>query len=68
MIGLEFSKFSVYGAKNVGVSCLTQTKRRLKVGKNFSDRNQGYNIGLSVTVNNKEDLDIYRFHPDHILF
>jgi hypothetical protein len=40
--------------------------RRLKVGKNFSDRNQGYNIGLSVTVNNKEDLDIYRFHPDHV--
>ena len=39
---------------------------RIKVGKNFSDRNKGYNIGLSVTLKNEAALEEYRFHPDHV--
>ena len=40
--------------------------QRIRVGKNFSDRSQGYTIGLSVTLKNKAALEEYRFHPDHV--
>ena len=39
---------------------------RLKVGRNFSQRNQGYGIGLSVTLSDETSLEIYRDHPDHV--
>ena len=39
---------------------------RLRVGRNFSQRNQGYGIGLSVTLNDETSLEIYRDHPDHV--
>ena len=40
--------------------------KRLKVGRNFSQRNQGYEIGLSVTLNDEASLNTYRDHPDHV--
>ena len=40
--------------------------KRLKVGRNFSQRNQGYGIGLSVTLDDEASLKIYRDHPEHV--
>ncbi len=38
----------------------------LSVGKNFSDRSQGYQIGLRVQLNSHTDLEAYRNHKDHL--
>lgn len=35
-------------------------------GLNFTDRNQGYNIGLAVRLKTREDIMRYREHPDHV--
>ncbi len=37
----------------------------LTVGRNFSPRNQGYDIGLVVRFENREALDVYLPHPAH---
>lgn len=39
--------------------------KSLSVGKNFCDRNKGYQIGLRVTFENKKGLDDYQVHPAH---
>ena len=38
----------------------------LSVGKNFSERSKGFNIGLRVMLESEEDLNTYRNHPDHV--
>lgn len=37
----------------------------LSVGKNFSERGQGFGIGLVVRFENREALDAYIPHPAH---
>lgn len=37
----------------------------LSVGRNFSDRNQGYDIGLVVRFVDRAALDAYGPHPAH---
>ena len=37
----------------------------LTVGRNFSTRNQGYDIGLVVRFENREALEVYLPHPAH---
>jgi len=37
----------------------------LKAGHNFSERNKGYDIGLSVILTNKLALEEYGPHPKH---
>lgn len=35
------------------------------IGENFSDRNQGYDIGLVVRFRDRESLERYLPHPAH---
>lgn len=37
----------------------------LTVGRNFSDRNQGYDIGLVVRFQDRAALEVYLPHPAH---
>lgn len=37
----------------------------LSVGRNFSDRNQGYDIGLCVRFEDRAALEVYLPHPAH---
>ncbi|HWO95133.1 MAG TPA: Dabb family protein [Bacillus sp. (in: firmicutes)] len=37
----------------------------LQQGRNFSERNKGYEIGLTVRFENKEALENYGPHPKH---
>lgn len=38
----------------------------ISCGENFTDRNQGYNIGLVIRLKGSEDIDQYRLHPEHV--
>ena len=38
----------------------------LSVGKNFTDRAQGFTHGLLVTLESKQALEIYAPHPEHV--
>ncbi len=37
----------------------------LSVGYNFSERNQGYELGLVVRFRDRAGLDAYQIHPEH---
>jgi hypothetical protein len=37
----------------------------LTVGRNFSDRNQGFDIGLVVRFTDRSALEVYLPHPEH---
>jgi hypothetical protein len=37
----------------------------LSVGRNFSDRNQGFDIGLVVRFQDRAALEVYLPHPAH---
>ena len=37
----------------------------LQRGRNFSDRSQGYEFGLTVQLENRHALEAYRDHPAH---
>ena len=37
----------------------------LQCGRNFSDRSQGYEFGLTVQVEDRHALEVYRDHPAH---
>jgi len=37
----------------------------LSVGRNFSDRSQGFEIGLAVRFVDRQALDVYIPHPAH---
>lgn len=52
-----------------GLASLAQTVpavQRLVVGKNFTDRAQGYTHGLLVTVADRAALKAYNDHPEHM--
>ena len=38
----------------------------LEVGINFSDRNSAYDLALVTSFKSESDLNIYRFHKDHL--
>lgn len=38
----------------------------LEVGENISKRNTSFDLSLYVEFRNKQDLDIYSSHPEHI--
>lgn len=40
----------------------------LAAGDDFSGRSRGFEVGLLVTCQTREDLDIYAVHPDHLAF
>lgn len=37
----------------------------LAIGRNVSERNQGFQVGLTVRFTDKESLDAYGPHPKH---
>jgi len=37
----------------------------LSAGRNFSERGQGYGIGLRVLFHDRAGLDVYATHPGH---
>lgn len=37
----------------------------IKVGHNFSQKNKGFDLGLTVTLKDKEALETYDPHPKH---
>lgn len=37
----------------------------LSAGRNFADRNQGYEFGLVVRLRDRAGLDAYQVHPEH---
>jgi len=37
----------------------------IKVGRNFTDRAPGFGLGLSVTLESKDALEVYGPHPEH---
>ena len=37
----------------------------IKVGRNFSEKNQGFEIGLSVILKDKAAVEAYGPHPKH---
>ncbi len=39
--------------------------RRLRVGRNFTDRARGFTHGLVVTLDSPEALTAYQIHPIH---
>jgi hypothetical protein len=39
----------------------------LSVGHNFSERAQGFDMGLTVRFKNKADLETYGAHPEHMV-
>lgn len=38
----------------------------IRVGRNFTDRAQGHQLGLLVTLTDRAALDHYAAHPDHV--
>jgi len=38
----------------------------LETGRNFNERATAYDLVLIVEFNNKNDIDIYRTHPNHM--
>ncbi len=38
----------------------------LSAGKNFTDRANGFNHGLLVTLESRDALDAYQVHPEHV--
>ena len=38
----------------------------LSIGRNFSDRSKGFNVGLVVRFESKDDLMAYQKHPKHM--
>jgi hypothetical protein len=40
--------------------------QHIEAGLNFSDRDTAYDIALVSEFQSREDLDIYRTHPDHL--
>lgn len=38
----------------------------LSAGETFTDRHNGYTIGLVVRFENRESLEIYGPHPEHV--
>ena len=40
--------------------------QRFTIGKNFTERAMGYDLGFVVTLDSKEALDIYANHPEHV--
>ncbi len=40
--------------------------QHIEAGLNFSDRETAYDIALVSEFKSREDLDIYRTHPDHL--
>ena len=37
----------------------------IQVGYNFSEKNQGFDIGISARFENRKDLDDFLYHPSH---
>lgn len=42
------------------------TIQSLRCGRNFSDRAQGFHVGLIVTFASRDDLATYATHPEHV--
>lgn len=40
--------------------------QHIEAGLNFSDRETAYDIALVSEFKSREDLDVYRTHPDHL--
>jgi hypothetical protein len=40
--------------------------QHIEAGINFSDRETAYDVALVSEFKSREDLDIYRTHPDHL--
>jgi hypothetical protein len=39
--------------------------RALRAGTDFNGGDNAYDVGLSVTLNSRADLEIYQKHPEH---
>ncbi|MCH2376676.1 MAG: Dabb family protein [Planctomycetes bacterium] len=40
--------------------------QKVEVGENFTDRSKGFNVGLIVTLPDRESLPTYLEHPYHV--
>lgn len=72
IVGLKFSEETTSEQK-AKVKKMARTLKgeipgivSLAVGTNFSERNHGFEIGLTVRFENREALDVYGPHPKHL--
>lgn len=49
-----------------GLKDKVEVIRALDVGVDFSDGEASYDLALIVEVSSKEDLAVYRDHPEHV--
>lgn len=71
LVFLKFKSSTSDEQKDEAISRLISLKdnipgiQELKVGHNFSEKNKGYDIGLSVALINQKALEEYGLHPKH---
>lgn len=68
---LKFGETTSLDQKNTAIEKLKALQEvipginDIQAGHNFSDRSQGFEIGLTVRFENKQALEIYGPHPEH---
>ncbi|APH05087.1 Dabb family protein [Bacillus weihaiensis] len=66
-----FSEQTTDDQKKEAISRLKALKEEIpgiidiQAGMNFSDRNKGYEVGLTVRFDDREALEVYGPHPKH---
>ena len=68
---LKFEPFTTKAQKDLVITKLQKLVEvipsiaEMKVGYNFSEKNQGFDIGISARFENRKDLEDFLYHPFH---
>lgn len=68
---LKFESFTTKNQKDLVITKLKKLVEiipsiaEIQVGYNFSEKNQGFDIGISARFGNRKDLDDFLYHPSH---
>ncbi len=71
MVAFTFTSSTTKEQKNEAIRRLKNLKQEIpgildiQAGHNFSEKNQGYELGLTVRLVDKKALDEYGPHPKH---
>lgn len=68
---LKFEPFTTRAQKDLVITKLQKLAEvipgiaKMEVGYNFSEKNQGFDIGISARFESKKDLEHFLWHPVH---
>ena len=71
IVAFSFTSSTTKEQKNEAIRRLISLKQEIpgildiQAGHNFSEKNQGYELGLTVRLEGREALDEYGPHPKH---